>query len=896
MDSGHAHERLDRGRCRGERTRERQVSALSVLAVTFAYVSAGKLGLELAFAQANATAIWAPAGIALAALLLCGYRIWPAILLGAFLVNVTTAGSIATSGAIAIGNTLEAVVGAYLVRRFCAGVRAFERPQDVLKFAALAGVIGPAVSATVGVTSLSLGGFSNWAEFGSVWSTWWLGDLGGILIVAPLLVLWGTDPRLRWSRKQAFEVGLLALVLAFTGAAVFGDLLPTDARLYALDFMAVPPLVWAAFRFEHREAATAAFALSGIALWGTLHGLGPFVRANPNESLLLLQSFMGATSLMALLFAALVSNSRQLSAARLLEERLRFETLLSELTAGLIHVPASGIDSALEAGLRDVVTFLVVDRGNLDEYLDGGLETRIAWASPGLEEPPRVMEADQFPWAAERLRRGEVVRFSRVDELPEEAAVDRASYQRSGTRSKVSLPLQAGGRVLGALSFGSVRRERTWPGELVERLRLLSEAFASALERKRMDLSLAERLRFEKLLSNLTAAFRDVSVIDFDREIRDGLHRVVEFLAADRGSLIEFSRDRGTVRSWAIEEWIDVDEFPWLTARLQRGDSVTVSSLDELPRDAEVDRRSYLAYRVKPSLAVPLLVSGTVVGGLVLSAIGVARASSEELMRQLNLLAEVFANALSRRQVELEAQRLRQDLAHIGRISAVGELTASLAHDLSQPLAAILSNAQAGQRLLAAEPVNLPEVTQILADIVEDDKRAGAVIHRLRALLKRGDFEQVSLELNETVSEVARLVRSDAVIRNVTMTIELAGGLPRVRGDRVQLQQVLLNLVLNGLDAMREPHTGDRNLVIRTARSTATTVRVAVEDSGSGIDEEHAEKVFQPLYTTKVDGLGMGLAIARTIVEAHGGTIAAQNNAHGGATFSFALPIASEAP
>ena len=870
------------------------MTALSALAVTVAYVVAGKLGLQLAFEQANATAIWAPAGIALAALLLFGYRLWPAILLGALLVNATTAGNLATSAGIAVGNTLEAVVGAYLVRKFCAGLRCFERPQDVLKFAALAGVIGPALSATIGVTSLSLGGFSAWAEFGSVWSTWWLGDLGGILIVTPLFVLWSNDRRLRWSRKQALEAALLALVLAFTGAAVFGGLLPAGARRYALDFMAFPPLVWAAFRFEQREAATAAFALSGIALWGTLHGLGPFVRANPNESLLLLQSFMSATSLTALLFAALVSRSRQLSAAPLLEERLRFETLLSELTAGLIHVPASGIDAALEAGLRDVVTFLVVDRGNLDEYLDGGLETRITWASPGLEEPPRVMESDRFPWASERLRRGEMVRFSRIDELPEEAAVDRASYRRSGTRSKVSLPLQAGGRVLGSLSFASVQRDRAWPDELVERLRLLSEAFASALERKRMDLSLAERLRFEKLLSNLTAAFRDVSVIDFDREIRHGLHRVVEFLAADRGSLIEFSRDTGTVRSWAIEEWMDVDEFPWLTARLQRGDSVTVASLDELPDDAEVDRRSYLAYRVKPSLAVPLLVSGSVVGGLVLSTIGAARASSEELMQQLSLLAEVFANALSRRQVELEAQRLRQDLAHIGRISAVGELTASLAHDLSQPLAAILSNAQAGQRLLAGDSADLPEVTQILADIVEDDKRAGAVIHRLRALLKKGDFERLSLDLNEVVSEVARLVRSDAVIRNVAMSIELSSGLPRVRGDRVQLQQVVLNLVLNGLDALREPHTGERKLVIRTALSAPTTVTVSVEDSGVGIDEADAEKVFEPLYTTKADGLGMGLAIARRIVEAHGGKLVARNNAEGGATFSFSLPIASD--
>ena len=871
-----------------------QVTPLSFLGITAAYVVTGKLGLLLAFEQANATAVWAPAGIALAAVLLLGYRVWPAILLGAFLVNATAGASIAVSVGIATGNTLEALAGAWLVRRFSAGLRSFDRPQDALKFAALGGVVSPALSATIGVASLTLGGFSDWARLGSVWSTWLVGDMAGVLIVAPLLILWGTYVPPRWSRQQMLEATLVAVVLVFTESAVFWDLLPDGATSYALEFMPLPPLLWAALRFGPRETATAAFVLSGIAVGGTLHGLGPFVRTDPGESLLLLQSFTSATSLIALLFAASASASQQVARAPLLEERLRFETLLSELTAGLIHVPASGIDAALEAGLRDVVTFLVVDRGDLDEYLGGGLGTRIAWAHEGLGEPPRVMLANQFPWAAQRLQRGEVVRFSRPEELPEEAAVDRASYQRSGTRSKVSIPLQAGGRVLGSLSFASVRRERAWPDELVERLRLLSEAFASALERKRMDLSLAERLRFEKLLSNLTAAFRDLSTIDFDREIRHGLHRVVEFLGADRGSLIEFLPDSRPVRSRAIEEWMHVDEFPWLTEQLRRGDPVSVSGIEELPHEAAVDRRSYLAYRVKPRLAVPLVVGGSVVGGLVFSTIGAARATSEELTQQLDLLAEVFANALSRRQVDLEAQQLRQELAHISRVSAIGELTASLAHDLSQPLSAILSNAQAAQRLLAAEPVNLVEITHIVGDIVEDEKRAGAVIHRLRALLKKGDFERVPLDLNEIVSEVARLLKSDAVIRNVAMSVELAEGLPRVSGDRVQLQQVVLNLVLNGLEAMGEPHAGPRNLIIRTAGNGSSIVAVAIADSGPGIEADHEEKIFQALYTTKVDGLGMGLAIARSIVEAHGGRLVERNNPSGGATFSFTLPIARD--
>ena len=576
-----------------------------------------------------------------------------------------------------------------------------------------------------------------------------------------------------------------------------------------------------------------------------------------------------------------------------LATRLRFETLLSSLSAGLIHVSAPETGVAIERALRQVVTFLGVDRGGLDEHAEGRPRLRLSWARPGLEEPP-VMAADQFPWVSGRLREGEVVRFSRLAELPEAAAIDRASFERVGAGSQVLIPLRTGGPILGVLSFAAVRAGHAWPDDLVERLRLLSEAFAGVLDRRRMELSLAERLRFEKLLSSLAAAFSHLSAADFDPAVQRGLRQVVDFLGVDRGSLIEFTRDGTAARSWAVEEWMDVGQFPWMTARLQRGEVINVSQLDELPDEAAVDRQSYLLHRVKPQVAVPLLVSGIVVGGLVFSTVGAERARSDELIQQLHLLGEVFANALARKQGELEAQRLRQDLTHIGRVSALGELTASLAHELSQPLTAILSNAQTAQRLVAAEVVDLESVREILSDIVADDKRATAVINGLRALIKKGEPELVPLDLNAIVGEVAWLLRSDTILRHVSMSLELARDLPRVRGDRVQLQQVVLNLVLNGLEAMREPHAGARTLVIRTARDGADALRVTVQDSGPGIAEKDLGHIFEPLYTTKSEGLGMGLAIVRTIVRAHGGTVGAENNPQGGASLHVTLPVDPE--
>jgi len=588
-----------------------------------------------------------------------------------------------------------------------------------------------------------------------------------------------------------------------------------------------------------------------------------------------------------------------------LDERLSFESLLSELSASLIHISLDDLDDEIRRGLRRVGEFLKVDRANLHEYVAEGAIVRISWAAEGVAPLSRVMEPGQFPWATEQLRRGHNIRFSRLDELPEQAAIDRQSYRRGGTQSDLSLPLAAGDSLLGVLSFDSVRTERTWPDELLPRLQLLSEVFASALERRRAELALNERLRFEALLSELSAVFSGLPALEIDREITRGLRSIVNFLEVDRGSLIKFSDDRlavQTTHSWAAEgvaqapSSVALDEIPWTAARLQAGVGVRFSRLEDLPgEEAAMDRRTYLALGIKSRLEIPLMIGDTVVGALALSTLAIERTWRDDLVQRLRLFGEIFANNLARKQAELEAQGLRNDLAHAGRVATIGELTASLAHELNQPLTAILSNAQAGQRVLSTAPVDLEEIGEILKDIVEDDKRAGEVIRRLRRLLTKGDPQMRVLDLNEALADVARLVSGDATVRGVSIRLELTEGLPPVSGDRVQLQQVALNLVLNGMDAMREPSTRDRLLVIRTAMSGEKTVRVEIRDSGAGINEADMGKIFQTFYTTKLDGMGMGLAITRSIIDVHGGHLEAHNNPDGGATFTFTLPVGHDA-
>ncbi len=288
------------------------------------YFVAGKLGLRLALVNPSATTVWPPTGIALAAFVLLGYDMWPAVLLSAFLVNLTTAGSVVTSLGIAAGNTLEGLVGAYLVNRFARGRRACDRAQDVFKFALFAGMLSTTVSATVGVTTISLGGLARWADYGAIWLTWWLGDAVGDLVVAPALLVWGANPRVRWTGFRLLEVAGLLLGVIAAGLVVFGGLFPV--KNYPLEFLCVPLLIWAAFRLGQREAATAVLVLSGIAIWGTLHGFGPFAQPTPNASLLLLQAFMGVTALMTLALAALVAERRQV------EDRLRHLAVSDPLT------------------------------------------------------------------------------------------------------------------------------------------------------------------------------------------------------------------------------------------------------------------------------------------------------------------------------------------------------------------------------------------------------------------------------------------------------------------------------------------------------------------------------------------------------------------------------------
>ena len=244
-----------------------------------------------------------------------------------------------------------------------------------------------------------------------------------------------------------------------------------------------------------------------------------------------------------------------------------------------------------------------------------------------------------------------------------------------------------------------------------------------------------------------------------------------------------------------------------------------------------------------------------------------------------------------RKLAEVEAARHRNEMAHLSRVTTAGELSGSLAHELNRPLGAILSNAQAAQRMLANGGVDIAEFREILNDIVSEDKRAAEVIRRLRLWLQKGEVRQHSLRINKVVRDVLKLIRTDLISQNVSVDTELARDLPTVTGDPVQLQQVLVNLVVNGCDAMADHDTPERRLRIRTGiENGGDAVIVSVTDYGGGIQVKEVEQIFEPFFTTKAKGMGLGLSVCRTIIAAHRGKLWATNNAERGATFHFALP------
>jgi two-component system, NarL family, sensor histidine kinase FusK len=363
-----------------------------VLGLAVIYFAAGKLGLRLAIINPSASSVWPPTGIALAALLILGYEVWPAILIGAFAVNMTTTGSVAASLGIAAGNTLEALLGAYLVCTLAHGRRAFASAEDVLKFAFLGGAVSPTISATIGIASLSAAGFIAPGHRAEVWLTWWLGDLMGAIVVAPCIILWVDRPPLKRGLREQVRGAVAAASLLLLGVVLFDNWLPFAFRDYRLSFLCIPLVVLSAFYLRAHEGATVVLALSAIAVWGTLRGFGSFAGSDVNSSLLLLQSFMGAIAMTSLVLSAAIFQRDGDHAA--LEEELEGKVI--QRTTQLQERIEK--QKRAETALRDLSSRLLQmqddERRRIARELHDSTGQELAWLNMSLSRLQTDMQAD----------------------------------------------------------------------------------------------------------------------------------------------------------------------------------------------------------------------------------------------------------------------------------------------------------------------------------------------------------------------------------------------------------------------------------------------------------------------------------------------------------------------
>ena len=815
----------------------RSVAATALLVAAAYYVGA-KAGLLFRFPPATTSVIWPPNSILTAVLLIAAPRRWWIYLLAALPAHLAAQLPAGWPTPLVLGlfvtNCSEAVIAAVFVRRF-SDAPALDTLRRAVVFILGAVFLAPFLSTFADAALVTA---TRGEPYWIVWRTRFLSNVLTELTVVPsILALASARPAWvgRASVCRRIEAGSLAASLLTVAFLVFARQGPIAAWSRTPLALLLPFLLWAAVRFGPPGASLSFLATTLVAIWAGTQHLGPFMAVPAAESVLGLQIFLIMLAIPLLCLAAVIAERRRVEGA--LAERLRFEELLARLSAAFVHVPSHQIDGAITAWLRNLGEYLQQERLALLRFSsdERRLTLSHSWVASGIEAVPLVAAGRESALAVEKL-------------LREEPFVSGWS---------VTLPLLANGKVVGGLSFDS---KAGWPSteEPARRLRLVGEVFANALARKESEDALrASELMKSAILASLTSG---VAVLDRGGRViavneswtRFGSERQAGFAGVEVGApYLEVCRQ--TARECALHSAEALAGIEEVLGGTKQGFAFEYSS-------SALNGERWFAVSVVP-LNRPE-------GGAVVS----------------------HTDTTERKRAEVQAERSRQELAHFTRVSTIGELTASLAHELRQPLTGILTNAQAARRFLDSASPDLEELREALGDIIADDRRAEEVIQRVRDLLRKGELRRAHLDLNEVIRSVTRLLGTDAVIRNVALALELAPTPVVVSGDRIQLEQVVLNLLVNAIDAMAEVSDGDRTIVVRSEANGAESVHVAVQDAGTGLREGIQERVFEPFFTTKTTGMGMGLSIAKSIVEAHGGAIWATNNPTRGATFHFSLP------
>jgi signal transduction histidine kinase/integral membrane sensor domain MASE1/CheY-like chemotaxis protein len=903
-----------------------------LIGIGLTYFVLAKIGLALALIHPSASTIWPPTGFALAAIVLWGYRAWPAIFLAAIIANATAAGSIGTAISIATGNSLEALVGGVLINVWSNGRDTFSNSNTVAKFTVICVVLATPISATVGITSLAIAGYAEWANFTNIWLTWWLGNMIGALVVTPVVVLWALSDARAFSRTELTKsAGVIALAVA-VGFVAFSPYVQIVATPGALSFLAVLPLLWAALRRGPRDTAVASFILAGFSIWGTFSGAGLFAAASLNDSLLLVLVFLISVSVPSLALSADVAMRKTI------EENLR--RTHTELDRR-VEMRTAELAAANQA-LRDEVSRRAsTEKEALEQQKATSEVLRVISSSPGelqpvfraiLENAVRICEA-KFgvlflhedgtfnptamlgvpPALGEFLiqrgafrpgpgtTNGRLLRTKQVSHTDAGAeTVSSTVVELSRARTTLGVPMLKDDVLIGSIvifrqevrpfadkQIALVQNFAAQAVIAIEDMRLLSELRARTSELTRS----VEELR---ALGEVSQAVN--STLDLQTVLDTIVAKATQISGTEAGTIYVFDQTR---REFQLSTTFGMDAEMIAAKRemhaeisaavgllTETKDAIQTPDLRELTSTPVNDIILRAGYRAQ--LLVPLQRSDRVVGALIVrrKVPGEFAPSTIDLLKTF-AAQSVLAIQNARLFADIENKRRQLELAN----TAKSRFLAMASHDLRQPLHALgLFVAQLRTPLKPRERAKTVE--RVDAAVTE-------MTEMFNSLLDISKLDAGVLTPKIVEFSIARLLQKieatfDQAAREKGLRLRVMPSDAWVRSDTLLLERILLNLVSN---AMRYTLRGG---IIVGCRRRAEMLRIEVWDSGPGIPEGHRQNIFGEFFqlpTAERDrygGLGLGLAIVDRLRQLLNHEIELTSTVGRGSRFTILVPMAAE--